>query len=76
MTVIERSDSGKAGFCSNCGETGLHPNSDICDNCEEFTEGRYIECKYHKCRNIIGPVTVESNEKYCSNECASKDTHL
>lgn len=72
MSVIKRDNSGKASFCINCGETGLHPNSNLCDECDMLEGGRYIECKYHKCRNILGPVTAESNDKYCSNKCASE----
>lgn len=77
MTVIERNPEGRAGFCEVCGETGLHPNSNVCDECsdKEPKEAKFIECHNSGCRNILGPVSVESNDKYCSNECASQNIH-
>lgn len=73
MPVKERDKNGKDGFCMNCGKVGLHPQTEVCEECDGIEEGTYRECEYHKCRNILGPVTAESNDKYCSSECNSKD---
>lgn len=77
MVVHERDSNGNDGFCEGCGETGLHPNSNLCDDCDtsDILESKFIECENHGCRNILGPVSVESNDKYCSNECASQNIH-
>lgn len=66
MGTIERDNNGRGGFCKYCGETGLHPLAKVCDkdDCEP-SDSIFKECAYYKCRNILGPVSPESNDKYC-----------
>lgn len=72
MVTIERNPNGRDGFCRYCGEVGLPPQATVCDNPDcEPSDHVFKECKNHGCRNILGPVSPESNDKYCSNECAA-----
>lgn len=74
MATIERDPDGRDGFCRYCGKTGLSPQSTVCNDEDcEVSDHVYKECEDYDCRNIIGPVSPESNDKYCSSDCASKN---
>lgn len=74
MATIERDPNGNDGFCKYCGKTGLSPGAKVCndEDCEP-SDHTYKECRNRGCRNILGPVSPESNDKYCSMECASEN---
>jgi hypothetical protein len=74
MGVIERNPNGQDGFCRYCGATGLSPASKRCTDPDcEPSDHIYKECRDTSCRNIIGPVSPESSDKYCSSKCASQN---
>lgn len=66
MVTIERNNDHRDGFCKYCGKTGLHPTATICgdDDCEP-SDHVYKECAEPGCRNLLGPVSPESTDRYC-----------